>query len=493
VAASASSTLDRGSRQSIALRLGLALGAIVVVLGLVSTACLWALVDIHERLHSVKEDEEEARRIVKLASAIRDQYAHVAHTIIIGNDTHAEMFRAASATVLALAEAAKSQARFAAGLERVDRIVKASREISSLYDSQILPAVERGDHAAAAVAHDRVLALALQSQGDADALAGRAEAAMEDLNKHVRATQHGAILLTIVAHFVALVTAVLIGLYLYRSIARPIAALASAATRLGAGDLEVRVTIERDDELGRLGQRFNEMARALRDNQAALLRSETLVGLGRVAAGIAHELNNPVGVVLGYAKLLLRREGPVDRDVLKAIEEEAERCHQVIDGLLELTRGSAVQLAPVALRPLVEDVVRRLRVAGVDPRVKISVYGEADVSADETKLRQVVTNLVQNALDAAGPNGSVTVVIDVATSGAVSLTVRDTGPGVREEDRSNIFEPFFTRKPNGTGLGLAIARAIARAHGGDVDLMPSRDGGAVFRLSLPPPKKKDVS
>lgn len=491
--ASALSNLDRTSRQGIALRLGLALGAIVVVLGLVSASCLWALVDIHGRLHSLKDDEEQARRIVRLTSAIRDQYAHVAHTIIIGNDTHAGMFREASATVLALAASARREVWFAAGREEVDRIVEASREISTLYDTQILPAVQRGDHAAAASAHDRVLKLAFQSQGDADTLATRAEAGMENLNKHVRATQHGAILLTIVAHVVAVATALLVGLYLYRSIARPIAALATAAKLLGAGDLDVQVTIERDDELGRLSQRFNEMARALKNNQAALLRAETLAGVGRVAAGIAHELNNPVGVIMGYAKLLLRREGAVDRDVFKAIEEETERCQQVIDGLLELTRGSTVRLAPVSLRPMVDDVVRRLRVAGLDARARISVHGEADVSGDEPKLRQVVTNLVSNALDAAGVDGSVTVVIDVASSGAVSLSVRDSGPGVRDADREHIFEPFFTRKPNGTGLGLAIARAIARAHGGDVDLMPSRDGGAVFRLSLPAPKREDAA
>lgn len=453
-------------------------------MGLVSVACLWALIDIHGRLHSVKQDEEKARQIVRLASAIRDQYAHVAHTIIIENDTHAGMFVEASRRVLSLAQATGAQTVLANGAGEVKRIVAASREIERLFDTQILPAVRRGDRAAAVAAHDRVLVLAFQSQGDADALASRAEAAMEDLNEHVRATQHGAILITIVAHVLALITAALIGWYLYRSIARPVSSLSAAATRLGTGDLEVQVPIERDDELGRLARRFNDMARAMSEHQAELLRAERLAGLGRIAAGIAHELNNPVGVIMGYAKLLLRREGPVDPKMLKAIEEEAERCQEVIAGLLELTRGSVLRSAPVALRPLVTEVVERLRVAGAPPSVEVRIEGDARVSGDDTKLRQVVTNLVSNALDASGGTGAVAISIG-RRDGLATLSVSDQGSGVPLEDRSRIFEPFFTRKSNGTGLGLAIARAIARAHGGDLGLVEGEEGGATFLLTLP--------
>jgi signal transduction histidine kinase len=479
-------------RQSLALRLGLALAAIVVMQGLVSTACLWALVDIHGRLHAVKREEEEARQIVRLASAIRDQYAHVAHTIIIGTDSHEGLFREATNRVLALAQSAKPSGQGSTTGAQVDRILAASREIERLFNEQILPAVRKQDHAAAVAAHDRVLALAFQAQGDADALASRAEASMEDLNRHVRATQHGAIVVTIVAHLVALVTAVFIGLYLYRSIARPVAALAGAAARMGTGDLGARVLVERDDELGRLGHRFNEMAGAISEHQAELLRAETLAGLGRVAAGIAHELNNPVGVIIGYTKLMLRKEGAVDHEMLRAIEEEAERCQQVIGGLLELTRGSVLRVAPVSLRPLVDDVIRRLRVAGAAAGVDVSMDGDAQVLADEAKLRQVLTNLVANALEAAGVDGKVRISVGAAGGGAI-VTVTDSGAGVREEDRARIFEPFFTKKANGTGLGLPIARAIARAHGGDVELLTTTGGGATFKVTLPPGNARAAS
>jgi signal transduction histidine kinase len=476
---------EASPRRSIALRLAAALGTVVAVLGVVSAACLWALVDIHDRLHQVKQEEEAARRIVSLTSAIRDQYAHIAHTIIIDNDTHAEFFRQASARVLELAQHAEGTAGMLAASAQVDRILASSREIERLFDQQILPAIRKGDRATAVAAHDRVLSLAFQSQSDADTLVAKAEASMEDLNKHVRATQHGAILMTIVAHVLAVATAIFVGLYLFRSIARPVAALASAATRIGEGDLDARVTIERDDELGRLGQRFNEMARATKEHQAEAVRTERLAGLGRMAAGIAHELNNPVGVIMGYAKLLLRRDGTPEREMLVAIEEEAERCQQVIAGLLELTRGSVLQVSPVALRALVDDVVARFRVAGAPAGVKVDVDGEAQVLADEPRLRHVLTNLVGNALEAAGAEGRVSIVIRGAEGGGAAMTVSDSGAGVREEDRSQIFEPFFTRKANGTGLGLSIARAIARAHGGDVDLVATAGVGATFRLTLP--------
>jgi signal transduction histidine kinase len=333
--------------------------------------------------------------------------------------------------------------------------------------------------------HDQILQIAMEAQDDAEALARQAEASMEDLNRHVRATQHGAILLTIIAHVVALVTAVIVGLYLYSTMARPIAKLAAAAARVGAGDLETEIHIERDDELGRLSRRFNQMMTSMKEHQKKLLQTERLVGLASMSAGIAHELNNPIGVILGYAKLLRRREEPVDPKMLAAIEEEAERCHQVIEGLLELTRGGGLRATPIDLRAVVDDVVGRLRVKGAAPDVVVEVHGHASAQGDETKLRQVVTNLVANAFEACGRQGAVVVLIDEPRAGVVTIEVSDTGTGVATDARDRIFEPFFTTKPAGSGLGLAISRAIARAHGGDVALASTSARGTTFRVTLP--------
>jgi two-component system NtrC family sensor kinase len=472
------------SRHSIAWRLGLSLGAVFVVIGIVSATCLWALFDIHARLHALKRDEERARSVIRLASVVRDQYAHVAHTIIMLNETHVDRFRRATHQIEVLASEIRVSGDSATGSE-VDRIVRSSKEIERLFDTAVLPLVRAGDREGLMDKHERILQLALEAQGEAESLARRTEASMDDLNQHVRATQHGAILFTIVAHIVALTTAVIVGLYLYRTIARPVSALSEAAARVGAGDLDTSIAIDREDELGRLSRRFNEMMASLKTHQQKLLQSERLVGLASMSAGIAHELNNPIGVILGYAKLLRRGGLPGDPKALAAIEEEAERCQQVIEGLLELTRGGVLHVVPVDLRALADDVIGRLRVKGVAPDVAIEIHGRATVQADESKLRQVLTNLICNAAEACGGRGRVVILIDEPKPGVVTIEVTDTGPGIPSAIREQIFEPFFTTKATGTGLGLPISRAIARAHGGDVTIASTSEHGTTFRLTLP--------
>jgi signal transduction histidine kinase len=227
------------------------------------------------------------------------------------------------------------------------------------------------------------------------------------------------------------------------------------------------------------------MMRATKEHQKKLLQTERLIGLASMSAGIAHELNNPIGVILGYAKLLRRRTDAVDPKVLAAIEEEAERCHQVIEGLLQLSRGGLLRDAPIDLRALADHVVARLGVKGAAPGVAIETHGHATVQGDEAKLRQVLTNLVGNALDACGTQGRIVVLIDQPSPAAVTLEVHDTGAGMAPETRDRIFEPFFTTKPAGSGLGLAISRAIARAHGGDVVVVSTTERGTTFRVTLP--------
>lgn len=455
------------------------------MIGLVSGACLWAIFDIHERLHSLKQDEDRARNVVRLASAVRDQYAHVAHTIIIGNDSHAELFRGATTRLQALAASVREDAG-PSGAPEVDRIVNTSKQIERLFETRVLPLVRARDLGPLVSVHDHIMDLASQAQDEAESLAKSAEGSMEDLNRHVRATQHGVIQLTIFAHILALLTAVIVGVYLYRTIARPIATLSAAASRVGAGELDREIAIERDDELGRLSQHFNDMMRSTKDHQKKLLATERLVGLASMSAGIAHELNNPIGVILGYAKLLRRRDNVVDPKVLAAIEEEAERCHQVIEGLLQLTRGGLLHAIPVELRALADGVLARLRVKGCPPGMAIEIHGHATAQGDESKLRQVLTNILENAIEACGERGRVVIlIIDDYKPGIVAIEVTDTGPGIPPGTRDRIFEPFSTTKPAGSGLGLAISRAIARAHGGDVFVVSTTDRGTTFRISLP--------
>lgn len=471
------------NRRTIAWRLAAAFGTVVVVVGLGATACLWAIFDIHGRLHTLKKDEEQARSVVLLANAVRDQYAHVAHTIVIGDDSHEQLFRESTARLQLLAEKARAHPALGAGYE-IDQILDTSTEMERIFRTEILPLAKARDRERLLSRHERVLELAFAAQQRADALATKVEGTMDDLTAHVRAAQHGVIRLAIGALVLALLTAPLVGIYLYRTIARPIVTLSEAAARVGRGDLDTPIVVLRNDELGRLSQRFNEMMQSMKEHQKRLLQSERLVGLASMSAGIAHELNNPLGVILGHVKLLRRRNVAVEPTVLEAIEQEAERCHQVIEGLLELTRGAVIDKAPVDLHMLTEDAAGSLRQNGASAHASIEVRGNATASGDASKLRQVLTNLLANALDAAGPQGQVVVSIGEPAASLASVEVRDTGAGIPASTQERLFEPFFTTKATGSGLGLAISRAIARAHGGDVVLVSTGDKGTAFRLTL---------
>ncbi|RKH05149.1 sensor histidine kinase, partial [Corallococcus carmarthensis] len=279
-----------------------------------------------------------------------------------------------------------------------------------------------------------------------------------------------------------------VGVYIGNSVARPVARLSEGAARLARGDLDVRIPEDDPGELGHLAAQLNRMTVALREHQARLVQHEKLAGIGRLAAGVAHEINNPLGVILGYVRLLQRRaEGALAED-LRVVEEEAVRCQDIVEGLLDLARPGRGPLEPVPLRDACEEVVSRLRESTrVGPQVSVAVLGEGTAWAQAPRLRQVLLNLVKNAAEAAGEGGRVEVRIAVDAEGASRVAVSDSGPGVTAEARARLFEPFFTTKLSGTGLGLAVSQAIAEAHGGRIDVDTGPLGGARFTLSLPAP------
>jgi signal transduction histidine kinase len=275
-----------------------------------------------------------------------------------------------------------------------------------------------------------------------------------------------------------------VSLYIGRSIARPIARLQEGAARLAAGRLDTRIDVDTPDEFGALARQFNAMTAALTEHQDRLVQSEKLAGIGRLAAGVAHEINNPLAVILGYARLLRKRaEGPL-RDELGIIEDEAVRARDIVQGLLDLSRPLPAGRDRVDLREICDEVVGRLLQATDLRAAAIQVEGAGFAPGVPAKLRQVLGNLVRNGAEAAGPGGRVTVRV-VEAGDQVRVEVEDTGAGIAEAARDRIFEPFFTTKERGTGLGLAVSRAIARAHGGDVTGESVPGGGARFTLRLP--------
>jgi signal transduction histidine kinase len=465
-------------------RLLLAFGAIFAVFTAASVVTVAGFRDVHEGLRRTGEDAESVRLALELASAVRDQYAHQAHTIIIGDQSHLGFYEAAEKRVLELLPRVRERAQGPEERAWVDEIARASVELDRVFRQRIVPAVLSGQRADVKAEHDRAQLLVTLIQDRVDELVERSEGSIRGLQGQVLAAERSSVRWVIALQTAAAVLSVVLGALVLRSVARPIARLQAGAARLAAGDLDTRIPDEAPDEFGALARQFNAMTRSLRDHQEQLVRQEKLAGIGRLAAGVAHEINNPLGVILGYAKLLRKKADPAAAADLRIIEDEALRCREIVEGLLDLSRPLAGQGQSVDLRALCDEVLARLREARLLEGVEVAGEGEASAEGQPPKLRQVLLNLLKNAGEAAGPGGRVEVRLGAAEDRA-EVTVSDSGPGLGPEARARLFEPFFTTKDRGTGLGLAVSQAIARAHRGDIEAGEAPGGGARFVLRLP--------
>ncbi|HET7753609.1 MAG TPA: HAMP domain-containing sensor histidine kinase [Anaeromyxobacteraceae bacterium] len=432
----------------------------------------------------MREQEQGVRLSFELASAVRDQYAHQAHTIIIGDESHIGFYAEAARRVRVLTAQLRERAPGVDERAWVDEIERASRELDGIFRDNIVPAVIAGNVTDVREAHARAQLVVTRIQDRVEMLVHRFEAEMDALQREVEAIQRATFrwlaALLVGAPILAAVVTYTVG----RSIARPLAQLREGAARLAAGDLDARIEIDSPDEFGDLARQWNGMTASLREHQEKLVETEKLAGIGRLAAGVAHEINNPLGVILGYAKLLRSRVDSAAQEDLRVIEDETLRCKEIVEGLLDLSRPLHATREPVELREVCDEVVARLRDARLLDGVEVRVEGSGTVLGHPSKVRQILSNLVRNAAEAAGPGGTVEVAVR-EDAGAISVDVRDDGPGIDATVRARLFEPFFTTKPQGTGLGLAVSRALARAHGGEVEASSSPGEGARFTFRLP--------
>jgi signal transduction histidine kinase len=465
-------------------RLALGFGVLVALIAAASAVGIAGSARVHEGLQETRRREEGVRLSLELASAVRDQYAHQAHTIIIGDDSHLKFYGESRETVARLTRALRQAAEGPEERALVDAIEEESVRLDGIFRERIVPAVLRGQRASVQAEHARAQLVVTRIQDLTQGLVVRFEAAIRKVRGEVeqveQRTRGFLLALLAAAPLVALGVSFLIG----RSVAIPVARLEQGAARIAAGDLDARIEVRGAPELVALAARWNAMTAAVKEREEKLVESEKLAGIGRLAAGVAHEINNPLGVILGYAKLL-RRKAPADAaEDLRVIEQEALRAKEIVEGLLDLSRPLPASVEAVDVRALADDVVSRLRDAHLLEGVAVEVQGAAHAPAYSEKLRQVLVNLVRNAAEAAGAGGRVGVTV-AEEDGAVKVIVGDSGPGIPAERRARLFEPFFTTKPRGTGLGLAVSRAIARAHGGELVAEPAGSGGATFVLRLP--------
>jgi two-component system OmpR family sensor kinase len=294
---------------------------------------------------------------------------------------------------------------------------------------------------------------------------------------------------------VAVVLAIAIGAVVILSFAlaaqaiNPINALSRAMRDIGYERLDRRLNWPRGDEIGALAKSFDDLLSRL---EAAFARER------RFIADASHELRTPLTSINANAQMLLRwgeRDERVRREALETIVRESSSLGEMVDGMLALARadrGEAIPRERVSLagqaREVVNDAVQRARAKNIDLGL-VAPDRPVYVEADANLLRQMISNLVDNAIKFT-PRGSVEVAVG-AEGTAAWIEVRDSGPGIPKEDLERIFERFYradhsrTRSISGTGLGLAITRAIARVHGGEVHAARRPEGGSVFRVSLP--------
>jgi two-component system NtrC family sensor kinase len=313
--------------------------------------------------------------------------------------------------------------------------------------------------------------------------------------------RNGAILDFLAITLAGMVVALIVSYFLARSVLNPIGELVYASHQWAKGDLEYRINTTRQDEMAELAEMFNIMASCLENRDERIkehthqqiMKSERLATLGQLAAGVAHEVNNPLGAILLYSHLSLEEMEITDpqRRNLEKVVSETTRCKNIVKGLLDFARQTAPKVEESDVNEILNRTLSLVENQVLFQNIKINrqlSHSLPKVMMDSSQIQQVFTNIILNAAEAINGEGELTVVTRIAHDGEfIEIVFKDTGCGIPDEVIEKVFDPFFTTKEvgRGTGLGLAVSYGIVGRHKGTIHVKSKPGKGTTFIVRLP--------
>lgn len=319
---------------------------------------------------------------------------------------------------------------------------------------------------------------------------------LEETRKEMRETR----LMLLLIGSVGLLIGILGALLLAKRITGPLKKLVEATVKISKGHFSQRINITSQDEIGNLARSFNKMSRQLlqarKKEEVAnqkLIQAEKLASIGRISAGIAHEIRNPLtSVKLNIQKLVLSDNlDEVEKEHLNISQEGIKYMEKSIRDLLDFTRASELELARFSIEQILEESVKTLADSLALKKVTLKRNFQDElpqVLVDGDKLRQVFLNILRNAYEAVDEEGEITISLSLLKERSrkiIKVVISDNGCGIPDKERDVIFELFYTTKTTGIGLGLAIARKIIEQHNGSIQLSENAKKGTSFEILIP--------
>jgi len=311
----------------------------------------------------------------------------------------------------------------------------------------------------------------------------------------------GTVIAFMAVTLMGVLVSIVLSYFISRKISVPIKELVSASREVASGNLDAKVEIVSDDELGELAESFNVMASALkkRDEQLKefarnkIMESEKLAVIGQLSANVAHELNNPLQGIVTYSYLLLEKMDceNSNRDSIEKIVIQANRCRDIIRGLLDFARQRKPDKTLCDVNSVLQECVSLIENQAIFLNIQIDINLKKDlpmVIIDPSQIERVFMNMIINASEAMDGNGQLTLTTrSNPESNFVEVVFKDTGHGISEEHKEKIFDPFFTTKEtgHGVGLGLAISYGIVKEHEGSITVDSEIGKGTTFTIRLP--------